>query len=39
MEPQPWSKTANGGKIIDKITLSNDIFFTAFLLIFLLLQK
>ncbi len=24
IEPQPLSKTANGGKIIDKITLSND---------------
>lgn len=30
MEPQPWSRTANGGKIIDKITLSNDIFFYSF---------
>lgn len=27
IEPQPWSNTANGGKIIDKITLSSDMIF------------
>lgn len=24
MEPHPWSNTANGGNIIDKMTLNND---------------
>ncbi len=31
MEPQPLSITANGGKIIAKITLSNDIFLLLFI--------
>ena len=26
-DPQPWSKTAKGGKIIAKITLISDIYF------------
>ncbi len=27
IEPQPWSNTAKGGKIIDRITLNNDMSF------------
>lgn len=26
-DPQPWSNTAKGGKMIDKMTLSNDMTF------------
>lgn len=31
IDPQPWSYTARGGKIIDKITLQTDISFLSLL--------